>query len=147
MLDRGEVGELVSSGGSFRVTATKPVMVMQGIDCEPSLSAAVATDQLLEDLRFAVLPAFDQMIAVVRPAGEPVYLDDAAIGDGQFRPAGGSFEVARVPIAACPRGRVCAHHLHGKFGMTVRGMDVVCSYAWTAPTWVCAGDDAAGCVQ
>jgi hypothetical protein len=147
MLDRGNVWEVVSSGGSFLVTANRPVMVMQGIDCEPSLSAAVATDQMLDDLRFAVLPNFDQMIAVVRHAGDPVFLDNAAIGDAQFRSAGGLFEVAHVTLPACPTAdEVCSHHLQGNFGVTVRGMDVVCSYAWTAPTWLCMDVNVPGCV-
>jgi hypothetical protein len=149
MLDAGKVAEFVVSGGSFHVTSNFPVLVTQGLDCEPTLSAAVATRVLMNDLRFAVLPHFDQMIAVVRHAQVPVTLDDVPIDDSQFRPAGGDFEVAQIVLPNCPAADgVCVHHLAGEFGMTMRGMDVVASYALTAPTWSCSyGPDSPNCVD
>jgi hypothetical protein len=115
--------------------ATNPVLVTQGIDCEPSLSLAVSTDRFLEDLWFAVLPGFDQAIAVVRQDSPVITLDDVAIEQGVFEPAGGPFSVAQVTLPPCsPSAEVCTHHLHGSFGMTLRGMDVLASYALTAPT-------------
>jgi hypothetical protein len=133
----GEVLEVVATGGSFYVSANNPVLVTQGMDCEPTLSTAVPVEQLLTDLSFAVLPYFDQMVAVVRRQGGIVSLDNVAITDDMFQPAGGNFEVAQVPLTPpCPAGAgACVHHLQGEFGMTLRGMDVVCSYAMTAPTW------------
>src|SRR5262249_50875718 len=65
-LQAGEAWQMVTSGGSFKVTATSAVLVTQGLDCEPSLALAVSLDRLLDDLTFAVLPNFDQLIAVVR---------------------------------------------------------------------------------
>ena len=57
----------------FVVEATNwPVLMTQGIDCEPSLSLAISADQLLEDVTFSVLPGFDQMVAIVREQDEPV---------------------------------------------------------------------------
>jgi hypothetical protein len=43
---------------------------------------------------------------------------------------------------------VCTHHLAGKFGLTLRGMDVLTSYALTAPTWPCVpGKGPMSCVN
>jgi IgGFc binding protein len=149
MLKQGEVLERVVSGGSFTVTSTFPIMVMQGMDCEPTLSAAVSADPLLKDLRFAVLPNFDTMLAIVRKAGQPIFLDGARIEDSLFEPAGGGFDVAQVPLEVCPGAAgVCAHHLEGRFGLTLRGMDVLSSYAMTAPTWVpCVDPHTPGCID
>jgi hypothetical protein len=152
-LNQGQVHELVSAGGSFTVTASHPVQVMQGMDCEPSLSSAVAAVPLLKDLRFAALPNFEQVIAVVRHPRTLIQLDSKVIPDGAFHPAGGDFEVAQITLDPCA-GAVCTHHLegmngdlNGDFGMTMRGMDVVCSYALTVPTWVyCIDDTTPGCV-
>ena len=140
-LAAGEVGELVVSGGSFTIAATRPVLVTQGIDCEPSLSLAVSTDRLLDDLWFAVLPSFDQVATVVRRDQSRITLDGVPIDEGAFERAGGSFWVAQVALPPCStEAKVCTHHLQGGFGMTLRGMDVVASYALTAPTLI-------GCVD
>jgi len=134
---------------SFAVTASRPFLVMQGMDCEPSLSSAVSTTPWLTDTYFAQLPGFDTMIAVARPMGQAVYLDGQRLMDAKFAAVGGGVEVARVPLTACAREDVvCTHHLEGQFGFTMRGMDVVCSYALTAPSWVPCGDPhAPGCVN
>ncbi len=95
-------------------------------------------------MTFAVLPVFDQMIAVVRPRtelgpsqlaqAEPVLLDGVPIEDGEFAPVGGGYEVARLTLEGCPPSReVCTHRLQGNFGMALRGMDVTASYATTMP--------------
>jgi hypothetical protein len=147
MIGAGEAFHIFAVG-DFVVTATAPIQIMQGIDCEPTLSSAVATSTLLGDLRFAVLPSFDTAIAIVRTAGEPIFLDGAPIEDSQFGPAGAGFEVARLPIVACaPADGVCTHHLEGKFGFTMRGMDVVASYALTAPTWPCVDLSTTSCIK
>jgi hypothetical protein len=148
-LAAGGVFETIVAGGSFTVTASGPVQVMQGIDCEPTLSAAInATAPMLTDLRFPVLPNFDQLASIVRPAGAPITLDEAVVPDAMFAAAGGGFEVAQIPLPGCPSTNVvCTHHLAGEFGITLRGMDVVCSYALTAPTWIyCADPTTPGCV-
>jgi hypothetical protein len=137
-LNAGEVSELLVFGGSFTVTANPPVLLTQGIDCEPSLSLGVGVDHLLADLRFSILPNFDQLVAVVRRSTHPqVLLDDQPIPDASFQPAGAGFEVAQVGLDSCPpSAAACAHHLSGEFAATIRGMDVVCSYAVTAAAWV-----------
>jgi hypothetical protein len=141
----GELLEFVATS-DFVVRASQPVMLTQGIDCEPTLSLAISADKWLEDVTFAVLPAFDQMLAVVRPPSEPipnhlaqaepVYLDGRAIDDELFTPAGEGYEVARVRLDPCPaRHEVCTHRLQGRFGVSLRGMDVLASYATTLPAW------------
>jgi hypothetical protein len=134
---------------SFAVTADHAFLVMQGMDCEPTLSSAVPTNPWLTDYRFAVLPNFDTMMALARPAAEALYLDGARIEDSLFEPVGNGFEVARIPIEACrPEDVVCTHQLEGKFGFTIRGMDVLNSYAMTAPAWsLCNDSGAPNCVR
>jgi hypothetical protein len=135
VLEPGELLELTRVG-DFVVTSTEPLLMTQGIDCEPSLSLAISADRFLDDLRFAVLPSFDQVAAIARKGTDPVLLDGAAIDDSMFKPAGGGYQVARVPIEEClPSKQVCTHRLQGHFGMTLRGMDLVASYALTAPAW------------
>jgi hypothetical protein len=140
-LEAGVAQQLVVAGGDFTVKASGPLLLAQGMDCEPTLALAVSADVWLSDLRFAVLPNFDQLVAIVRPRGAPVVLDDMPLDDDLFVPAGGDqamgyHEVARVQLGVChPREQVCTHHLTGTFGMTLRGMDVFSSYALTAPMW------------
>jgi hypothetical protein len=132
----------------FTVTASGPIQVMQGMDCEPSLSSAVPTSRLLSDHWFGVLPNFDTMMAIVRPAGQPVFLDGARIEDSLFQPVGAGFDVARLPVDPCaPSDVVCTHHLEGKFGFTMRGMDVLASYALTVPTWPCSDPTGTNCIN
>jgi len=120
--------------GSFAVTADKQFLVMQGMDCEPTLSPAVPTSRWLTNYRFAVLPNFDTMMALARPESEAVYLDNARLEDSLFSSVGNGFEVARIPLETCRSEEVvCTHLLEGRFGLTIRGMDVLNSYALTAP--------------
>jgi hypothetical protein len=136
----GEVIELTADV-DFVVEANWPVLMTQGIDCEPSLSLAISADQLLTDVTFSVLPGFDQMVAIVRMKNDPVSLDNVPVDD--FVPAGGDYEVARVLLQPpCPPSKlVCTHRLRGRFGMTLRGMDVLASYVLTAPSWKGCNDD------
>ena len=119
------------SGGDFSVKASGPLLLAQGIDCEPTLALAVSADVWLSDLSFAVLPNFDQLVAVARAKGAPVMLDGRAdrrlaVRARGRRPVMGYHEVARIPLATCPpRDLVCTHRLTGTFGMTLRGMDVL----------------------
>ena len=139
-LDAGGAASLIGAG-TFTVIASSPVLVTQGLDCEPSLSLAIAADTgaLIKDLSFALLPNFDQLLAIVRPMGTVVDLDDKPLPDSIFLPAGAGFEVGEVSLVACPPAAgVCTHHLTAAkgFGLTVRGMDVQSSYALTAPALV-----------
>ena len=140
LLDAGQAASLVGVG-SFTVIADNPILVTQGMDCEPSLSLAIAADggALIKNLRFAVLPNFDQLLGIVRLQNAQVDLDGLALPDAMFQPAGGGFEVAEVTLPPClPVKDVCTHHLTSSvgFGMTLRGMDVASSYALTAPALV-----------
>jgi len=154
-INRGAVLDyVVSGGGDFTVKANKPIAVMQGMDCEPALSGAVSTDLFMEDLVFALPTAFEHELAIVRQVGNWVALDGEPVESlASFTSAGAGtgYEVARVTIPPCysvAAGVVpsaCRHHLRGKFGLTVRGMDIVCSYAMTAQTWKHCLDT--GCLQ
>jgi IgGFc binding protein len=157
-LSAGEAASVVASG-SFTVTASSPVLVTQGMDCEPTLSLAVAADDgaLIQNLPFAVLPNFDLMLGVVRHTGLEVDLDGVPILDSLFAPAGGDFEVAQLSLQSCdPASGACTHRLTAPtptstemfgFGMTLRGMDVACSYALTAPALIGCDPDFELCLQ
>ena len=137
-LNAGETAQFVATGDFVASSTGKAAFLMtQGMDCEPSLSLAVSADLFFDDLTFAVLPWFDQIAAVARKEGDPVTLDDSPIPDAEFTSAGGGYEVARVSLPSCPGSQgACAHHLKGgPFGVTVRGMDVLASYALTMPAW------------
>jgi hypothetical protein len=132
---------------SFTIKTSAPIEIMQGMDCEATLASAVPVDPLLGELWFAVLPTFDSALAVVRKEQQAVFLDEGRVDEAAFAPAGGGFEVAELPLAACPaREVVCAHHLAGQFGVTMRGQDVLTSWALTVPTWrPCTDPDAKAC--
>jgi hypothetical protein len=150
-LAAGEKLEFIATGNFF-VSSSKAVLLTQGMDCEPSLSLAISAEKMLKDARFAVLPAFDQVIAVVRPQtqviqsqvvpAEPVLLDGLSIEERwPFSPIGGGYEAALVPLAACGASQdVCTHRLQGNFGVALRGMDVLASYATALPAWGCPED-------
>jgi hypothetical protein len=145
-LDTGAVQTLVELG-SFTVTANYPILVTQGIDCEPSLSLAVAVGAttLLTSLPFAVPPSFDLLLEIVRPTGAEILLDGTAIRGAMFQAVGGTFELASIPLAPCiptDGSGVCTHLLissskSGGFGMSLRGMDVGSSFAFTTPLVGC----------
>src|SRR6185503_9738934 len=99
-LDAGQVFRMTREG-PFVIKSNLPIEVMQGMDCEPTLASAVPTAPLLTDLYFAVLPRFDTMISIIwRQPERPIYLDGARIEETLFEPAGGGFDVGRVPIVA-----------------------------------------------
>ena len=128
--------------GSFYVEANYPILVTQGMDCEASLSLAVAVDaNLFTDLPFAVPPGFDLLVGIVRPTNAEVDLDGMKISNAMFHAAGGGFDVAAVGLAPCfptDGSGACTHHLISPigFGMTLRGMDVGSSFALTPPVLV-----------
>jgi hypothetical protein len=142
-LDAGASESFVEVG-SFAVDANLPVLVTQGIDCEPSLSLAIAVGggaQLYKDLPFAVPPGFDLLLGIVRHTGAEVDLDGVDLGDAPFEAVSADYEVAAVPLAACAPtdgSGVCTHRLQSKLGvgMSLRGMDVRSSYVLTAPVLI-----------
>jgi hypothetical protein len=140
-LDAGAVQPIVAVG-SFTVTSKNyPILVTQGIDCEPSLSLAVAVDattSFLKTLPLAVPPSFDLQLAIVRPSGAEVDIDKTAVSDGKFQPVGNGVDVAVIPLEACvptDGSGVCTHLIESKIGFAVslRGMDVGSSFALTVP--------------
>ena len=127
------------SSAPFTVTATQPVLVTQGIDCEPSLSLAISADPnaLLTNASFAALPVFDQVVAIVRQSGAVLALDGVPVSDSMFHAIDSNFEMAELPVAPCRAASgACLHQVTstgGGFGLTLRGMDVSASYALTIP--------------
>jgi hypothetical protein len=131
-LDAGGVTQLTAVGDFVVTSKDGPLLMTQGMDCEPSLSLAISADEFLDDLTFAVLPSFEHVVAIARERGQPVTLDGSPVTG--FVSAGGGFEVARVTLDRCDATEgACTHRLQGRFGMTMRGMDVVASYALTPP--------------
>jgi hypothetical protein len=146
----GTVYEMfIDSEHDFVVEADAPFLMTQGMDCEPTLSSAVPADASGGVVQlFALPPNYDHEAAIVRRndgnglAGR-VTLDDQDI-TADFVAAGQGFEVARHGFPPCSGSAAdCVHRLTGAYGLTLRGMDVVCGYAVTFPTWVNCID--AGC--
>jgi IgGFc binding protein len=136
---RGKRAEYwVSSPEDFLIRATQPILVTQGMDCEPSLASAIPLDAPSDLQLFTLAPNFDHMLAIVRKNlgdGARVALDGLDITD-QFVLVAGGFEVARVEVPICYGGvDQCVHRLTGAYGMTLRGMNVGCSYSTTFPSW------------
>ena len=96
---------LVFSDQSFELTATGPVMLgqflvsqqqtSQGIG-DPAFILSVPVEQLRSHYVFLVpLDYREDWITLVRPAGEPVQLDGAAVPEADFHPVGGGdWEIA-----------------------------------------------------
>jgi hypothetical protein len=146
-LDAGAVLTLVETGSFTVTTKTYPILVTQGIDCEPSLSLgiAVGATTLLTNLPFAVPPSFDLQLEIVRASGAEILLDGTAIPGAMFQSVGPGFDVASVRLDPCiptDGTGVCTHLLvsgsqSGGFGMSLRGMDVGSSFALTTPLVGC----------
>jgi hypothetical protein len=139
-LHAGESITRVSSQ-PFSIVGSKPILVTQGMDCEPTLSLAIGADPkaLLTGLAFASVPSFDQVVAVVQVTNSVIALDGTFIPPTMFQDVGNGLGVAVVPLPPCssPSG-ACQHRLisagqTGGFGMTLRGMDVSAGFALTAP--------------
>jgi hypothetical protein len=142
-LDAG-ASQTIVQAGSFIISATDPILVTQGIDCEPSLSLAVAVGgpNLFKSLLFAVPPQFDLQLAIVRVSGQEIDLDNVRVAEGLFQPVGRGYDVAAVPLDPCvptDGSGICTHLVASKspsasgFGLTLRGMDVGSSFALTPP--------------
>jgi hypothetical protein len=124
----------------FFIDADKPILLVQWLDCEPSLAFGVDTRLNSGALAFTLPPGFDSELVVVRARGMTVQLDGRPI-EGSFlsQVAGqGAYELARVSSADLGRcvdqQDPCEHSLSGaRYGVSWRGMDVVCSYALTIP--------------
>jgi len=138
----------------FVATATGPILLAQWLDCEPGLSWGVDGRLSGGDFNFNLPPGFDPEVIVVRQAGQGITLDGRPLADARFQFASPAqrYEVARLGAAdlgpcddALDR---CEHHLVGAaFGVTWRGMDVVCSFAVTAPPAATCALPTAGCLK
>ena len=148
-LDAGAVQTIVQAG-SFTIKARDPILVTQGIDCEPSLSLAVAVGpvNLFTSLPLAVPPQFNLLLAVVRRSGTVVRLDGVGIDEGLFHTVGLGYDVAAVPLPSClptDGSGVCTHLLDSMggadsgFAVSLRGMDVGSSFALTPPVFPSIG--------
>jgi hypothetical protein len=145
----------VSSPEDFIVQSDKPILVTQGMDCEPTLASAIPGDAPSDVQVFALAPNFDHLLAIVRKIdvtnSRRVKLDNNDITSLFSRVSppvmpgaqiDNGFEVARVPVQPC-LGSVdqCVHTLTGAWGMTLRGMDTSSSYSTTFPSWLqCLSD-------
>jgi hypothetical protein len=130
----------------FVASSSKPILLAQWLDCEPGLSWGIDTRLVSTDAVFALPPAFDHQVVVVRGAGTAVTFDGQPLANDRFTPASDDdrFEVTRLnadDLGPCvDLLDRCEHRLTGSaIGLGWRGMDVVCSYSLTVPpTTYCA---------
>jgi IgGFc binding protein len=126
----------------FVITGSKPILLAQWLDCEPGLSWGIDSRRLSSgDLSFKLPPGFDHELIVVRETAREVELDGVELLDTRFHTIvpGLVYEIARLDatdLGPCEDAfDDCQHHLVGaSWGVTWRGMDVVCSYALTVPS-------------
>ena len=134
----------LSSPDDFMVQGDKPILVTQGMDCEPTLASAIPVDAPSDVQVFTLAPNFDHMLAIVRKN------DGSGAGDARrsatspasSRRSGRGSRSRAFAVPPC-YGTVdqCVHTLTGAFGMSLRGMDVSSSYSTTFPSWEeCASD-------
>ena len=90
----------------------KPILVTQGMDCEPTLASAIPVDAASDVQVFTLAPNFDHMLAIVRKndgSGHRVMLDlreiTAPVLAGRVRVRGG----ARSGAALLRHGRSTAY--------------------------------------
>ncbi|HEY4187145.1 MAG TPA: IgGFc-binding protein [Polyangia bacterium] len=128
--------------GDFVLKASPPVLLAQWLDCSPGLSLGVDTRFFQDDLLFALPANFEHQAVIVRRLGVPVQLDGESVPTKMFFPAstGQDYEVARLtdsqlgPCLDTSVPDMCQHHLSGAaMGLSLRGMDISCSYSLTIP--------------
>jgi hypothetical protein len=136
-----------SAPGDFFIAADQPIFVMQLTGSEAAMVTAVPVEQYLPSYLFEAPDFFCSTLDVIRKAGTTVKLDNNAIADSLFTPAGNGYEVARLPLdtdmSACGVGRsqgnVTQHTIttvagpDGRIyppGISVYGVDVNCSYGY-----------------
>jgi IgGFc binding protein len=132
--------------GDFFVQASGPIMLAQWLDCEPGLSWGIDARLGAGSLAVTFPPGFDHEVVVVRKRGNPVMFDGYLLPEGRFRSVfeTGGYEAARLQASDLKRCvdalDRCEHRFSGAaLGIGWRGMDVVCSYSLTVPSWnVCA---------
>src|SRR5262249_41606034 len=150
LLNAGQLQEVLAMGstttaaGDFLITGDQPILVMQLSGGEATMTTAVPVEQYLPSYLFEVTDYFCSNLTVVRKRGSTVQLDGTAISDSLFNPAGGEYEVARLPLnmtmcGAGSTGVVTPHRVHAQSGpegrsspagIVVSGMDSNCSYSY-----------------
>jgi hypothetical protein len=117
------------------------ILLAQWLDCEPGLSWGIDARLSGGEFPFILPPGFEHEVIVVRSVGSPVTFDGRPLDGARFRPVSldSRYEAARLgpmDLGRCDDALdSCAHNLSGSaFGVTWRGMDVVCSYAVTVPS-------------
>jgi hypothetical protein len=150
-LGPGEVQEVVATGssdtapGDFFISATQPIFVMQLSGGDPAMVTAIPVEQYLRSYLFQATDFFCSTLTVARRAGSTVLLDNVAIANSLFTPAGGGYEVARLPLnaAACGEGNAVGASVNhtvttmpgpdgqpAPAGIDVEGVDFNCSYGY-----------------
>lgn len=140
--------------GDFYVVADEPFLLAQWLDCEPGLSLGMDARLSRADVTVVLPPAFDHEIVLVRTGGTPLVVDGRSVAPDRFRSAvnNGVFEIVRLSgdeLGQCADHLDrCEHTFSGdSFGLALRGMDVVCSYATTVPPWYLCALPAAVCPE
>ena len=113
------------------------ILLAQWLDCEPALAWGINSRMGHGTMNFVLPPGFDHELIVVRKQNTSVSLNGQSDLGAPYAPLG-DFEIARVPASRwqpCDDSLdVCNHRLDGSdFSTSLRGMDVVCSYAVTPP--------------
>ncbi len=143
-------GDIISVDGVPRSTipadfvataAPGAILLAQWLDCEPSLSWGIDGRLSGGEFPFTLPPGFDHEVIVLKEIGHPLKLDGRTLDAARFRAVSptSKYEAARLgPMDLGPCDDAldrCEHYLSGSaFGVTWRGMDVVCSYAVTVPS-------------
>ncbi|HWB75531.1 MAG TPA: IgGFc-binding protein [Nannocystaceae bacterium] len=145
-IDAGGVIEFYAGGtaahpGDFLVDADKPIALANYMTGEANLVTSTLGDPAMVQLspieqylpRYILLVPSEwelDFFVVTRPNGAAVTIDGVAIDDTLFLPAGGGYEVARVPTTDG------VHSLESSVGfmVTVVGYDSADSYAYIGGT-------------
>jgi hypothetical protein len=128
--------------GDFYIrSSTGRILLGQWLECEPGLSWGIDTRHGQSALSVTLPPSFDHEIVVVREHKDTVLLDGVLDLEPRFLSTvnGGRYELGRISqqdLGVCADlADPCLHMIGaGAFGVTWRGMDVVCSYALTVPS-------------
>ena len=134
--------ELASSAKDFKISANKPIMVMQymegqkagGDSGDPAMAQAVATSQFRKSYLFHAPTNYEKSyVNVIAPSGAAVTLDGAAVTG--FNVIGGTgYSVARKSLSNAGNGNHAADSDVG-FGISVYGYGQYTSY------WYPGGSD------
>ncbi|MEO8212546.1 MAG: IgGFc-binding protein [Myxococcales bacterium] len=135
---RGSLG--AKAPADFLITANGPILLAQWLDCEPGLAWGIDTRLSATPLFFTLPPNFEHEVVVVKKVGTSLTLDGRPLAEDRFTLVSPqspleAIRLSEVDVETCADPQAfCDHLLTGEgFGVTWRGMDVVCSYALTVP--------------